>query len=627
LNSLTDRDIVVSRLHLVHLTAVGKDVAPATIEFGDRLTVIHGASDTGKSHVFDLLNYSFGLSQTIELPDEAKGYQYVHLGIRTSEGVMVTLVRDLTGGKVGLVEKDFRELMSQPAPEYLAPKHVSNDPRSVSRVLLALTDLDESVVRTSQYNETRPLQWRDVMRLAAVDEETILTKRSPIEFGQYSDRPVEAAIFRMFIEGRDDSGLTPIPKAADLKNISTNKVAVLDQLIIELEQELAAAPPVDQLRDQLRRLNESLGVVGRALNDVSLERDELVLRRSANTEMRASIVEREYELSSLEARFGLLRSQYTSDLSRLEMLAQASDVLAVEEDGMCPFCGAEPAHQHWPEGPINTDEPTTFAAAIASEQAKVIALRANLDETISSIRVEQQDIASRAVALLDDNLQLTSQIRRLDSEIRTPNGELPPLLETRSRVEREIDNHNRLLDLFALRNATAHVDKPKTSTEVPIVSADLHQFDVVAQEILRQWSFSADSTVHYSSSERDLIVDQRVRRVRGKGVRSVLRALFNVALADYCLRRDYRHPGFVVLDSPIVSYRQSGDPELSGEDETISTNVVDAFYAYLQNKFSGQARILENKSPVSPLPDVSREYFFGGTATASDRTGFYPPPA
>lgn len=616
---------MVSRLHLVHLTAVGKGVAPATIEFGDRLTVIHGASDTGKSHVFDLLNYSFGLAQTIELPDEAKGYQYVHLGVRTTDGKVVTLVRDLTGGNIGLVEQDLRELLTQPAPEYMVPKHVSNDPRSVSRVLLSLTDLDESVVRKSQHNDTRPLQWRDVIRLAAVDEETILTKRSPIEFGQYSDRPVEAAIFRMFIEGHDDSGLTPIPKAADLKKISANKLEVLDQVIAELEQELAAAQPVDQLRDQLGRLNESLIAASRALNDVSSERDELVLRRAANTETLASFVERQDELGSLEARFGLLRAQYESDLSRLEMLAQASDVLAVEADGSCPFCGAEPAHQHWPESPLDSDEPATFVAAIASEQNKILSLRGNLDETISSIRSERQEITARTDVFSDTNLQLTSQIRRLDAEIRTPGGDLTPLLETRSRVERQIDNHNRLLNLIALRNTTAQVEKPKTSTEVPIVSADLHQFDVVAQEILRQWSFSADSTVHYSTSERDLVVDQRVRRVRGKGVRSILRALFNVALAEYCLRRDYRHPGFVILDSPIVTYRQPGDPELSGEDETISTNVVDAFYAYLQNQFTGQSLILENKSPVSPLPGGSREYFFGGTAATNERIGFYPP--
>ncbi|MER1997371.1 MAG: ATP-binding protein, partial [Arthrobacter sp.] len=530
---------MVNRLHLVHLTAVGTNVPPATIEFGDRLTVIHGASDTGKSHIFDLLNYVFGITQSIELPNEAKGYQYVHLGIRTAEGNILTLVRDFTGGRIGLIPGDRRELMTTPAPEYLAPKHISKDPRSVSRYLLSLTDLDESVVRTNQHNETRPLQWRDVVRLAAVDEETILTKRSPIEFGQYRDRPVEAAIFRMFIEGQDDSGLTPIPKAAEMKKISANKLEILDQVITDLEQELADSPPADQLRDQLVRLNDSLVAASRAMNEVSSKRDKLVLRRAANTKTLAGLVERQDELASLEARFGLLHAQYESDLSRLEMLAQASDVLAVDETGSCPLCGANPVHQHWPESQLATDEPVMFAAAIASEQHKIMSLSANLEETISSIQAERHETTVHACAISDDNVQLTAQIRRLDTELETPGEALAPLLEARSRVEREIDAHNRLLNLLALRTETGQVDKPKTSTEVPITSGDLHQFDTVAQEILRQWSFSEDGTVHYSTSERDLVVDQRVRRVRGKGVRSILRALFNVALAEYCLRRGY----------------------------------------------------------------------------------------
>lgn len=621
------RKIVASRLRLVHVTVVGKGMPPASVEFGDRLTVIHGASDTGKSHVFNLIGYAFGIAQTIDLPDEGKGYQHVHLGLRADGGRVVTLIRDLSGGPVGLVEGDLRELAEALAPEYLSPKHVSNDPRSISRYLLSLVGLDDLQVRTNQYNETRMLRWRDVIRLAAVDEVNILAKRSPIEFGQYSDRPVEAAIFRLLIEGRDDSGLTPIPKGTDLKRISANKLEVLDQVIAGLERELTDAPPVDQLRDQLLRLNGALHAASEALDGVSSERDDLVSRRSANTDALAGLRERQDELGSLAARFALLRTQYESDLSRLEMLAQATDVLAVDESGSCPFCGAQPAHQHWPDAATDATVTAVFASAIASEQAKIHARRADLDQTIYAIQAERQDIRAQVSSLTDDNARLTSDIRRLDTAIKTPGGDLAPLLETRSRVEREIDAYARLLSLHALRTTTARVETPKTSTVVPIVSGDLNQFDAVAQEILRQWSFASDCTVHYSTSERDLVVDQRARRTYGKGVGSILHALFNVGLAEYCLRRDYPHPGFVILDSPIVTYWQPGDPELTGEDETISVNVVDAFYGYLQNHFLGQSLILENKSPVSPLPDGSREYFFGGTAGSAERAGFYPPTA
>ncbi|WP_369345486.1 hypothetical protein [Demequina maris] len=558
------------------------------------------------------------------MPDEGRGYQYVHLGVAVDGGSTCTLVRDLTGGKIGLVDGDVRSLLSGPAPEYLAAQHISKDPRSVSRYLLSLVGLDERDVRKNQHNETRPLQWRDVMRLAAVDEETILSKNSPIEFGQYSDRPVESAIFRLFIEGRDDSGLTPIPKVDELKRISASKLEVLDKVIADLEEELKDAPEVEQLRDQLERLNTSLRASSKVLDDVNSARDEVVLLRSANVDKIAALHGRQDELASLGSRFELLRAQYDSDIGRLEMLAQATEILAPSDDGRCPFCGADPVHQHWPDADPGLAEAPAFAAAIASETAKVLTLRAKLDETISAVHAERRDIQAQVGVLAVENERLASEVRRLDAEVRVPGGNLTPLLDERSQIERVLDADGRLQDLRALRTATAQVDKPKTSTEVPIAPGDLSRFDAVAQEILRLWSFPADTAVHYSTSDRDLVVDQRVRRVRGKGVRSILHALFNVALAEYCAREARWHPGFVILDSPIVTYRQAGEPALNGEDETIELNVVDAFYAYLQNDFHGQSLILENKSPVSPLPSGSHEYFFGGEAGGAERAGFYP---
>lgn len=615
---------MTSRLQLIHLTVVGKDLPPATIEFGDKLTVIHGASDTGKSHVFDLIRYAFGLDKSIDIPDEGKGYQYVHLGFATDSGNTVTLIRDLTGGSIGVVEGDARELVTEPPAEYLDPRHVSRDPNSASRRLLSLIGLDEMLVRKNQNNDTRMLEWRDVVRLSAVDEETIITKRSPIESGQYQHRPVEAAIFRLFIQGDDDSGLVPIPKSAELKKISANKLEVLDRIIADLEQELFDSPPLDQLRDQLARLNYSLATASDALDDVSAARDGLVAQRSENANALADLRERHDEVASLGSRFGLLRSQYDSDLSRLEMLSQVTEVLAVGEEGTCPFCGAQAEHQHWHELDADEADAATFSVAVASERAKILALRTELDQTIRAIQTERQDIEMRVGSLIDKNREITAEVRRLDRDIRVPGSNLAPLLDTRSDVERQINTHQRLQDLLALRASTAQVEKPKTSTEVPIIASDLRQFDRIAEEILRQWSFPSGSSVHYSVSERDVVVDQRPRRTRGKGVRSILHALFNVALADYCLRRDFKHPGFVILDSPIVSYRQAGDPQLTGEDETISANVVDAFYAYLQDGFHGQSLILENKSPLSPLPKGSREYFFSGAVSSVERAGFYP---
>ena len=42
------------------LHAVGEEVAPASVIFSEGLTVIHGASDTGKSYIADMIDYMLG---------------------------------------------------------------------------------------------------------------------------------------------------------------------------------------------------------------------------------------------------------------------------------------------------------------------------------------------------------------------------------------------------------------------------------------------------------------------------------------------------------------------------------------------------------------------------------------
>lgn len=610
------------RLKLIQLTVTGLNKPSMTIEFGDKLTIVHGASDTGKSHIFELIHYALGLRKEIEIPPEGKGYQYVHLCVESQDEGVITLVRDFASGQIGLFDGDRREHIDEPASEYLIPNHVTKNPRSISRYILDRISLDAQQVRKNQNNNLRMLELRDVLRLVAVDEEDILSKRSPIEFGQFANRPVEAAIFRLFVQGHDDSGLVEIPKHEELKAASANKVEILDRVIQSLAEELDGVPEEEQLRDQLSKLNVSIAQASASIEAASASRDEKVRQRSKLANQVAEMRERRVEVANLSGRFNLLLAQYDSDLDRLDLLSQAIDVLATDDDESCAFCGARSEHQNW-SGEDSTDE-DVFLAAVAAEASKIRALHVDLTKTISDLKEEEDVLRVQETTIESEISALAVDIQQWDQDLKVPRPELSQTLSIRSKVERQIDTTQRLHELRSLRDSVSAVEKPKTSTEVRINSKDLNAFDQTATTILRKWGFGKDSIVAYSTLNRDLVVEQRARSSRGKGVRSILHALFNVALAEYCLQHDLRHPGFVILDSPIVTYRQPSEPELTGEDETITTNVVDDFYAYLQEGFSGQSLILENKSPLSPLPEGTKEYFFEGKTAKDGRPGFYP---
>ena len=69
---------------LTHLTFVGTDVEPATIDFGPKLTVIYGASDTGKSFIVDSIDFAMGSSKLRSIR-ESEPYSYVLLGFKIGE--------------------------------------------------------------------------------------------------------------------------------------------------------------------------------------------------------------------------------------------------------------------------------------------------------------------------------------------------------------------------------------------------------------------------------------------------------------------------------------------------------------------------------------------------------------
>lgn len=73
--------------------------------------------------------------------------------------------------------------------------------------MLGLSELTGKKVRKNKQGATREVSFRDLVRLIVVDEETIISKTSPILSGQYTTGTAESAVFRLPLTGIDDSSL------------------------------------------------------------------------------------------------------------------------------------------------------------------------------------------------------------------------------------------------------------------------------------------------------------------------------------------------------------------------------------------------------------------------------------
>ena len=153
-----------------------------------------------------------------------------------------------------------------------------------------------------------------------------------------------------------------------------------------------------------------------------------------------------------------------------------------------------------------------------------------------------------------------------------------------------------------------------------ITATALEDFSLAVEERLRAWNFPSAGRVTFSETDWDVVIGGRRRASHGKGVRAITHAAFSLALLNLCWRKKTPYPNFLVIDSPLVVYR-----EPSPDEKNISADVKDSFYNDIASSFRGtQVIILENEDPPIQLASSDDINLIAFTKTSHGRYGFIP---
>jgi hypothetical protein len=95
----------------------------------------------------------------------------------------------------------------------------------------------------------------------------------------------------------------------------------------------------------------------------------------------------------------------------------------------------------------------------------------------------------------------------------------------------------------------------------------------------------------------------------------------------YCRDRSLPHPGFLVLDTPLLTYREPLNSRhgelLPDEAEIKQTSLATHFYAHLASlKETAQIIIIENSDPPGAIRSLARIETFTGHAETG-RSGLF----
>jgi len=335
----------MGRLTLSHLTFTGTNVAAASVDFSPHVTVIHGPSDTGKSFIVDAIDFVLGAKELKEIP-ERNGYNRVLLGIQLPSGDRITLARSVDGGGVALYRSDVRVEPSSPPDETLAAKHSSATTANVSRFLLEQVSLDEQQVRKNSRNDTNMLSFRDLTRLCLIGETEMQAEIAPGLSGNPVNKTKEVSVLKLLLTGEDDSALVAVASPQEQKRLRGARQEVVERMLGQLEAQLQDVAEPAELKAQLGKLNRTIDEHSATIGGLAEKRGQLLAERNRLQEIERTERVEYSDATALRQRFNLLLKQYESDLARLEMIAEAGNLLGYFRRGTCVFCGAEPDSQH-----------------------------------------------------------------------------------------------------------------------------------------------------------------------------------------------------------------------------------------------------------------------------------------
>lgn len=589
------------RFYIEKISVQGSGKRNAELTFERGVNIISGSSDTGKSYIFKCIDYMFGAETLPKDIPESRGYTDIYMQIKTFDGKVFTLHRSLKNVSNIILSETPIEHFLNAEKVVLGAKNNTKDGNNISEFLLNLINVGKVMLRVNSNNKTKMLSFRQIAQLTMVDESRIITEGSPVYFSMHNfyDFTFEKSVFKYILTGNSDNDLVEIEEPKVFQGRIKGKLEIISALL-ELKNET-----IDKLSSDSNTV--SSGELQKRLDDLLIKLQESSVKLNELTSSRKELFERLNALKSdnlryseLNKRFNLLVEHYQNDLRRLEFISEGEHVFSQLVSTACPVCGNSFNENHI--NCLSDEKKVSFAYSVEMEKRKVSIKLNDLKQTIS---VTEQSIFRNR----DEIKLLQMAIDKLNHDLH--NNLLPTqnrfqedinfLYQIREKENKVIALNEEVLSLTSQKNIFEKELLSKTIiniTGVDIENEALSKFVLNIQNILKEWNYENVNSVTFDETHKvyDIEISGRARSSHGKGVRAVVYSAFILALLDYCITNNKRHPGFVILDSPLTTYHST---QIREDGDEVSRDLQNGFFTYLSNMSDDrQVIIFDNKIPT-----------------------------
>ena len=532
----------MKRMILTRLILSGVGKKDAVLNFKKGLNVVTGDSDTGKTFAFQCINYVLGGERPPKNIVEANDYSEITLDFSVDDE-LYTIKRSLESSKV-YIEHNNRSIEMQ-------YKHDAKNVNNLSRYLLQLLQghSENAFLVKNSSNEKRTLSFRDLIHLVTVDETDIIAEGSSFQSIQHTEKTARKSVLKYIITGVDDRAAQEIINIKDEKLRRAGVVQFLSQKRDDLKEKIIAIEEdknyrlymsndtIQQMVEEIKQLRDSISILN----------EQIIHNQSRIDKLKKNSFEDEAKILELE----MLNQHYVEELKRIGVVSTYADFLQQLPHLNCPIC-----KQAISTDILNAEDTNALYEYFHNHTSQLKSKVNDLSILIDDIKSRLVESNSKIQYLTEENSQKSKLITEQQATLLGLNQNIA--------IIRQLDVMKKSLEIYRQELASVEMDiiaysekvkKPK-KTKNKTVTSIYKDYCLEIENVLKQWGFSENIDVAFDADTLDLFIDGKARSSWGKGYRAFILTAMVIGLMRYCFKNNRLHPGFVMIDSPLVSLKE-----------------------------------------------------------------------
>ena len=563
------------------LTVTGNGRTSSTITFAKGMNIIYGPSNTGKTYIVSCIDYVFG-SKSLPFAVNT-GYDTIAVQINSEYGA-ITLTRKLNENSV---EVSSANSNIESGMYKLAGK------QTLGAVLLKLIGIKDvpSVISSKEF-KTQKLSWRNILHMSLISEERIIRKPSILMPEQKTAETSTITALTYLATGQDFKESMPQESLVIIKaKKEAVEIYIRDELRqiserqSELKNEVSETSSTD-LESEIDKITQELLQIQNRISD-SLKGNQKLLGETTK------LNEQLAECTIMEKRYQALKSQYLSDLNRLNFIVDSAVNSSSEHTRSCPFCSST----------VIIKDSTDYITSAQSEYKKIQLQLKDLERTITSLNSEilslEKSLQDAMKNYRDTNKLIEQELQPYAEQLKEKLWDYRSAMKINAEIDALSHQSSRMTEKVSeIANNDESTLTFKAKEHIP--SDMLEWLNKYWPEVLTQCKFDDLQSAYFDKRYMDVVVNGQMKADFGKGYRAYLNTLNALGMILYLKTQGKYSPSLLIVDSPILSLK-----EKLQSDEKVSSSMRSGLFEELkQHQKDLQIIVVENEIPSIGYDDV-----------------------